>query len=193
MVRVTGDAPHITRVLGMGMTVTPGQLSPNGQQATGHARALNMRGSNFPHIDVRISWLRWKGDHPLPKNNSCPHKQGQRSFKYKPVLRDLPSPFFPQENRLVYFVRFRGSRILKIQICMYCAESFRSVNSLDSCIVIVSLRNPIFIFEFKDPPKKHTLSLDTCWQGTTVGAGTFACLARGPGQLLTQTSLEEGK
>ena len=93
----------------------------------------------------------------------------------------------------MYFIRFRGSGILKIQICIYCAESFRSVNSLDSCIVIVSLKNPIFIFEFKDPPKKHTLSLDTCWQGTTVGAGTFARLARGPGHLLTQTSLEEGK
>ena len=56
-VKVTGDAPHITRVLGMGMTVTLGQLSPNGHQETEHARALlaPTKGSNFTHIDARIS------------------------------------------------------------------------------------------------------------------------------------------
>ena len=56
-VRVTGDAPHITGVLGMGMTVTVGQLSPNGQQETEHARAplAPTKGSHFSHIGARIS------------------------------------------------------------------------------------------------------------------------------------------
>ena len=56
-VGVTGDASHITRVLGMRMTVTPGQLSPSGQQETEHARALlaPTKGLNFTHIGARIS------------------------------------------------------------------------------------------------------------------------------------------
>lgn len=44
-------------VLGMGMTVTPGQLSTNGQQETEHVRALlaPTKQSNFSHTDARIS------------------------------------------------------------------------------------------------------------------------------------------
>ena len=47
----------MTRVLAVGMTVTPGQLSPNDQQETEHARALlaPTKGSNFTHTGARIS------------------------------------------------------------------------------------------------------------------------------------------
>ena len=101
--------------------------------------------------------------------------------------------FFSQENRFVYFFRFSGSQILKIQICICCAESFRSVNSLHSCIVIVSLKNPIFVFWIQGSSKETHFKFRHLLAGHDSWSGNFRAPCSWPGHFLTRTTLEEGK
>ena len=101
--------------------------------------------------------------------------------------------FSPQENRFVYFFRFSGSQILKIQICICCAESFRSVNSLHSCIVIVSLKNPIFVFWIQGSSKETHFKFRYLLAGHDSWSGNFRAPCSWPGSLPNTDYFRRGK
>ena len=100
---------------------------------------------------------------------------------------------FPQENRFVYFFRFSGSQILKIQICICCAESFRSVNSLHSCIVIVSLKNPIFVFWIQGSSKETHVKFRHLLAGHDSWSGNFRAPCSWPWSLPNTDYFRRGK